>query len=290
MQPALEPPGEARDDYEIFTALARRLGAEDLFTEGRSADEWVRHLYEQSRASLADAGIEIPDFDEFWAAGEVCIPEPAAAPRVDALTLLRVDPERNQLPTPSGKVELFSDTVASYRYDDCPPHAAWLEPREWLGAPAAREHPLHLLSPQPKHRLHSQYDQADHSLDAKVAGREPVLINPVDAAARGISDGDVVRLFNDRGQCLAGAVLTGDIRPDVVVLATGAWYDPVEPGGLDAHGNPNVLTLDKGTSRLAQAPSAGSVLVEIEKHEGVAPRVRSFEPPPIVERGRGGMG
>src|SRR6202022_2477566 len=86
---------------------------------------------------------------------------------------------------------------------------------------------------------------------AKVGGRAPVRINPRDAAARNIRDGDIVRLYNDRGACLAGAVLSEALRPGVVQLATGAWYDPADPAAespLCVPGNPNVLTRDFGTS------------------------------------------
>jgi biotin/methionine sulfoxide reductase len=281
MQAALAPPGEARDDYDILSALARRLGFGDEFTEGRTAEEWVRHLYDTSRANLAELGIPIPGFDEFWEAGEVTIPTLEQPVPVHPMSRLRSDPEGNPLPTPSGKVELFSETIESFGYADCLGHPAWLEPQEWLGAPAAAVFPFHLLSPQPRNRLHSQYDHADHSVGSKVAGREPVLMNPEDAAARGIGDGDVVRLFNDRGQCLAGAVLSPAVRRNVLVLATGAWYDPEAPNGLDRHGNPNVLTLDKGTSRLAQAPSSGTALVNIEKYIGEPPVVRAFDAPAL---------
>jgi biotin/methionine sulfoxide reductase len=107
-------------------------------------------------------------------------------------------------------------------------------------------------------------------------------INPEDAARRGIRDGDVVRVFNDRGAILAGAVLREDLRPGVIQISTGAWYDPQEPGvvgSLDKHGNPNVLTLDKGTSRLAQGSSAQSTLVEVERYIGEPPEVTAFKPP-----------
>jgi biotin/methionine sulfoxide reductase len=279
MQPALVPPGEARDDYDIFTGIARLLGVGEAFTEGRTAEEWVRHLYEVTRRSLADGGMSIPEFEEFWRAGEAEIAIPERPEPDNPLTLLRNDPDHNPLPTPTGRVELYSRTIESFGYADCPAHPSWLEPEEWLGSGKAQRYPLHLLSPQPKNRLHSQYDHADHSDAGKVAGREPVLINPSDAAVRDIANGEVVRLFNDRGQCLAGAVVTTDVRPGVVVLATGAWYDPVTPGGLDRHGNPNVLTLDKGTSRLAQAPSSGTVLVGLERYAGPAPAVQAFVPP-----------
>src|SRR5271170_9242 len=111
-------------------------------------------------------------------------------------------------------------------------------------------------------------------------------INRGDASMRGIRDGDVVRVFNDRGAILAGAVLSEDLRRGVIQISTGAWYDPQEPGvigSLDKHGNPNVLTLDKGTSRLAQGPSAQSTLVEVEKYLGELPRITAFEPPLMDE-------
>ena len=108
------------------------------------------------------------------------------------------------------------------------------------------------------------------------------MIHPDDAAPRGIEDGDVVRVFNDRGACLAGARLTRHVRPGVVALPTGAWYDPETAGGLDRHGNPNVLTLDKGTSRLAQGSTANTALVAVEKLEGKPPDVQAFAPPPTL--------
>jgi len=91
-----------------------------------------------------------------------------------------------------------------------------------------------------------------------------------------------VRVFNQRGAILAGAVVTDDIRGGVIQISTGAWYDPLEPGvigSLDKHGNPNVLTLDKGTSRLAQGPSAQTTLVQVEKFNGEPPPVSAFENP-----------
>ena len=98
-----------------------------------------------------------------------------------------------------------------------------------------------------------------------------------------LADGDVVRIFNNRGAILAGAVLTANVRPSVIEISTGAWYDPLEPGtigSLDRHGNPNVLTFDKGTSRLAQGPTAHSTLVEMEKFASIAPEVSVFTQPP----------
>jgi len=231
-------------------------------------------LYERTRQRAATLDVQLPEWPELVAAGRFSLPDlPRPAKPFDAL---RTDPVEHPIPTPSGRLEIYSTTIADFGYPDCPPHPTWLEPFEWLGSAAARRFPLALVSGQPERRLHSQFDNGSHSRAGKVAGREPVLINPVDASDRGITDGSVVRLFNDRGQCLAGAVVSEDIRPGVVRLSTGAWYDPLTPGGLDVHGNPNVLTADRGTSSLAQGSSAHTCLVQLEAWAGLAPDVIVF--------------
>ena len=280
MPQVVPPVGEARNDYEVFSGLAARLDARERFTEDRSEREWLDLFWSQARQRAARLDIELPDLEAFWREGSIELPD-RAAKRV-FLSAFRKEPEANPLPTPSGRIEIFSETIAGFGYDDCPGHPAWLPPREWLGAEAAGEHPLHLLSGQPETRLHSQLDNGGTSRNSKIKGREPVLIHPADAAARGIQDGDVVRLFNARGACLAGARVSEAIRPGVLFLNTGAWYDPAEPGvvgSLDKHGNPNVLTHDRRTSRLSQGPASHSTLVEIERFEEAAPPVTAFEPP-----------
>jgi biotin/methionine sulfoxide reductase len=98
-----------------------------------------------------------------------------------------------------------------------------------------------------------------------------------------------VRVFNDRGSCFAGAVVTDAVRPRVVNLSTGAWFDPVDPSQPDspcAHGNVNVLTADRGTSRLAQGSTGQHVLVEVERwpDDVEPPPVRAHQPPRFVTR------
>jgi biotin/methionine sulfoxide reductase len=129
--------------------------------------------------------------------------------------------------------------------------------------------------------LHSQLDFGDISLSTKIGGREPVRINPADATLRSISDGDVVRLFNERGSCLAAAVVSDEVREGVMQLATGAWFEPHDRQADKAtciHGNPNILTRDIGTSKLAQACTGQITRVEVEKWSGEPPTVRIFEP------------
>ena len=194
----------------------------------------------------------------------------------------RADPEGHPLRTPTGRIELHSETVAAFGYDDAPGHAAWLEPSEWHASPRAERFPVLLIANNPARRLHSQHDHGAHSQAGKVQDREPIRLHPSDAAARGIADGDVVRVFNDRGACLAGAVLDEALLPGVAQLSTGAWYDPEDPAAdapLCVHGNVNVLTPDVGTSRLAQGCTGQHVLVEIAPHEGALPPIRAYDAP-----------
>lgn len=282
-QKAIPPVGEARSDFEIFSALAERLGFGDAFHENKSAEEWVEHLYETTRAGAMESGIELPPYADFLEQGVVDCPAPKTSGSLCAQ--LRNSKGEARLNTPSGKVEIFSETIASFDYDDCPGHPAWLEPCEWLGGASAKRFPLHLITNQPANKLHSQFDIGSLSKNAKIQGREPVTMNPLDAARRGVKEGEIVRVFNDRGSCLAGAVLSDDIRPGVVQIATGAWFSPVgpeTPDGIDAAGNPNVLTIDKGTSRLAQGPSAHTCLVEVEPFAGTPPEIDVLQPPPFV--------
>jgi biotin/methionine sulfoxide reductase len=280
-QTALTRYAESRDDFEIFAGIAELLGFGPKFSEGRSSNEWLRALY----AKYEKANDYAPDFDQFWSDGFVEHADMAPVGETDHVFLadFRHDPEANPLPTPSGRIELFSETIDGYGYDDCVGHPKWYEPFERLGTPAAERFGLHLVSNQPTTRLHSQFDHSEHSRAAKIEGREPARMHPVEAVARGLADGDVVRVFNDRGACLAGLRISDAIAPGILQLATGAWYDPDE-SGMCKHGNPNVLTHDKGTSRLAQGPSAHTCLVEVQKFEGELPPVTAFDPPVFVDR------
>lgn len=275
MKPVAPPVGQSRDDYTVLSALAGRLGFGAEFTEGRTAREWLEHLYLRTQKALADRGDPAPDFAEFWEAGELELP-----PGPDdggVLARFRADPDAHRLPTPSGKVEVGSSTIAGFGYDDCPGHPAWLDRTEH---PDDR-HPLWMVANQPATRLHSQLDFGAHSAAAKGAGgQEVVRVHPDDAAARGIGDGDVVRLHNDRGAALACARVTDEVRPGVVQLPTGAWWDP-ESDGTCRHGNPNALTRDAGTSRLSQGCTGQLCAVELERYPHDPPPVRAHEPPPV---------
>jgi biotin/methionine sulfoxide reductase len=281
MPQLVEPYAQARDDYAVFAALAERLQVAAAFTEGRTAGQWLRHLYGGWRSELRAAGHERPPFEQFWAAGSVEIPVPD--PGQVLLSAFRRDPAGSALATPSGKIEIFSAAIDGFGYADCPGHPVWLEPAEWLGR-HPRGYPLQLVANQPRRRLHSQLDVGAYSQEGKIRGREPAAMHPGDAAARGIADGSCVRIFNDRGSCLAGVALTEDVRPGVVQLSTGAWYDPdpADPS-FCRHGNPNVLTADRPSSALSQGTTGQLAMVQVEPYDGVPPEVSVHRPPATAE-------
>jgi biotin/methionine sulfoxide reductase len=275
------PAGGARDDYEIFADLSRLMGAGEAFTEGRNAREWVAHLYEPTRKALAERGWDAPDFEEFWHRGELALP--SSPDDGGLLRAFRNNPEAPRLPTPSGRIELFSQTIAGFGYDDCLGHPAWFAPEDMPNS----EHPLVLIANQPATRLHSQLDFGAYSQSSKIDGREPARLNPEDAADRGIRDGDIIRIFNDRGSCLAGAVLSDAVMPGVVNLSTGAWFDPVSHDadhGECRHGNPNMVTRDIGTSKLAQGCSGQVTIVEVSRYKGPLPPIKAYDPPVLIGR------
>ncbi|MEG3133864.1 molybdopterin-dependent oxidoreductase [Rouxiella sp. T17] len=281
MKPVAKPFGEAKDDYTIFAELAKRLGREEAFTEGRTAKQWLEHLYQQMQEKCQQQNIEVPEFAEFWEQGHVQLPQLKDGGRL--LRNLRNDPEKYPLPTPSGKIEIFSQTIADFGDADCPGHPVWLEPTQKPDG----ENPLYLIANQPATKLHSQLDYGQHSVSKKVDGREICRIHPVDAQSRGIKIGDTVVIGNSRGRVLASVEISEQIMPGVIQLPTGAWYDPVDPQAaqpLCRHGNPNVLTLDVGTSSLAQGCCGQITVVDVKRYQEKPPAVQAFEPPVIVYR------
>ena len=210
--------------------------------------DWLRHLHDQNRQRAAEQGFTLPDFDTFWREGECGLPE-----REDFQVMhakFRADPDGSALRTPSGRIEIFSETIESFDYEDCPGHPAWIEPAEWLGSPLAERFPLHLVSNQPVVRLHSQYDASVLSRAAKVSGREAIRLNPDDAgSARTSRRATWCGSSTIGGSAWPGPSSAMHVRPGVVQMATGAWFDPAQPGEIGSlckHGSVNVLTLDKG--------------------------------------------
>ena len=249
MHQAVDPPGEARSDYEIFAGLAERLGAGTPSPRAATSGVAAAPLRRARGGSRARAcrrptsttsgrgrSLQLPARDGTRCCSRTSAPTPART---------RSHAERAHRALLGDDRRASATTTAPATRRGSSPPSGRRSPRAAF--------PLHLIANNPARRLHSQLDAGDFSQAAKVQGREPIRMHPDDAAARGIADGDVVRVFNDRGACLAGAVL--DRAPaGVVQLSTGAWYDPDDPAAerLCVHGNVNVLT-----RRRHVAPRAG---------------------------------
>lgn len=279
MHRLVDPLFQSRTDFEIFTELTRRFGRHEEFTRGMDEMEWVRSLYEDCKK--ANAGkFELPEFDAFWEQSVLDFGE--GKPWVRHADF-RKDPEINALGTPSGFIEITSRKIGRYGYEHCQDHPMWFEKTERShGGPGSEKHPYWLQSCHPDKRLHSQMcESEEYRATYAVQGREPVYINPIDAKEKGIKDGDLVRVYNDRGQLLAGAVLSDSYPRGIIRIEEGAWYGPLseKDGAICTYGDPNTLTLDVGSSELAQATSANTCIVDFEKFTGKVPPVTSFGGP-----------
>ncbi|HHW7579793.1 TPA: trimethylamine-N-oxide reductase TorA [Mannheimia haemolytica] len=276
MHKLVDPLYDSRSDFEIFRDLCRRFGKEKEYSRGMDEMQWVEKLYKDCRRENKGK-FEMPEFAEFWQKGYVLFPE--GKPWVRHADF-REDPELHALGTPSGFIEIYSNKIASFGYDDCKGHPMWFEKAERShGGKNSDKFPYWLQSVHPDKRLHSQLCESKELRETySVQGREPLYINPQDAAKHGIQDGDLVRVFNDRGQAIVGAVLSDNFPTGVVRLQEGAWYSPLDEsvGAIDTYGDPNTMTLDIGSSKLAQAVCANTCLVNIEKFVGQAPAPNGF--------------
>ena len=282
MKQATDAYGEAKHDYDIFSSLAGRLGVEERFTENRNEMEWLHHLYESWRSScgLID---KIPVFNEFWQTGEIVYK--SSRKEHVLLSEFREDPIKNRLRTPSGRIELYSETIASFGYDDCPGHPTWFEPFQMQENVTDGSPQFVLIANNPATRLHSQLDVGNFSQESKINGREPLRINPEDANELDVVSGDIVLIRNSIGACLAGVKIDSALRRGVVQLATGAWFDPQEIPGIGrvcVHGNPNVLIADQRSSKLSQASSGQHGVVTLSRWDRAVPNKTVDQPPKIV--------
>ncbi|GAA7523657.1 molybdopterin guanine dinucleotide-containing S/N-oxide reductase [Helicobacter pylori] len=284
MRKVVEPVYESKDDYEIFRQLALRIGGnetEQKFTESKSYMEWIKSLYEKSD------GPTLKSFDQFWRDGFVEFEIPENARKFVRHAKFRQDPINNKLDTESGKIQIFSQKCADFKLADFKGHPTWFEPAEWLGSKMAEIYPFHLISPHPKYRVNSQLDNTWVRNVYKIQGREPVMINELDANKLGIRHGEIVEVFNARGRLLAGAFVTKNIRQGVLSIQKGAWYDPEDVKVRNPRcngGHVNTLTSLRPTSSMTQAISANTALVNIRKlrrYELVKP-YHSISTPSII--------
>ena len=247
---AIEPLGECKTDLEIANLLAKKLGVEGF--DALSEDEWLRKFV----AENPEYAQHIKDYDKFKRESihRIKVDEPIVAFQKQI-----EDPENNPFPTPSGKIEIFSQRVADLNDPLNPPIPKYVPTWENRDDPLAEQYPLQLLSPHPKARVHSSLHNVDW---LREADPQRVWINPVDAETRGVRDGDEVYVFNDRGKLAIPAWVTKRIMPGVVCIYEGAWYNPDEEG-IDRGGCPNVLTNDAYSP--GGAAALKTCLVQVQK-------------------------
>ena len=286
MHQIAKPYMEAKNDYEIYSGILKQFGEAELmaFTEGKTEMEWIKHFYNASKKKGDENKLNMPSFEDFWEKGYVEFKIPNHAYEYVKMADFRQNPITNRLGTPSGKIEIVSKKIAKAMYEDCPSHPTWMEPMEWLGdAKKTKKYPLNLVSPHPKYRLHSQLNNSWLKNLEEVQGREPVWMHPDDATKRNLKTGDVVRIFNDRGEILAGVIVTKNVKKNVVRVQEGAWWDR-DKNGLCVHGNVNVLVPNEPTSSLAMGNQA-TALVEIEKYDKELPPIKVFSQPKFSKKG-----
>lgn len=269
-QKCIEEIAESKTDLEIYTALAERLGLKEEYTEGNSEDDWLQKLYNRTNIPM--------EYEEFKEKGYYVWPAPSSDYKpLKQFELFYKDPKNNPLETPSGKIEIFSQWLfKEYGADnpEIPPVPHYIP--EWEGRyshPLVDKYPLQLLTAHPKFRFHGKYDDVSWLREIyKIKGEdgyeyEPVYMTPQDAAKRNLAAGEVVKIFNDRGQILCAVVITQRLPQGVVWVAYGSWPDLLEPeaGAIDRGGNANFLTPSKGMSEHYIGMAWNSALVEVEK-------------------------
>jgi anaerobic dimethyl sulfoxide reductase subunit A len=253
----VEPAGETKSDYEICAQLAGRLGFRDQFTEGRAEREWVDWALRAYRQARYPGLPGVADFEKSNAGVHAV---PVTAPAV-ALAAFRADPVRSPLPTPSGRIEIFSATLqALNKPDEVPAVPKYI--REWESPFDAgpRKHPLQAVGPHTLARVHSTMAEVEW---LEEAFPQRVFLNPIDATARGLVNGDQVRVYNDRGEMIVRCRVTRRIMPGVVAIPQGAWWTP-DDKGVDHGGSVNVLTSERWTP-LAFGNAQHTMMVEVVK-------------------------
>jgi len=263
----IQPLGESKTDFQVFTELAYRLGFGERYNP-RATRDYFRRDDEVDEAYLAAWWHRVQEhqhvemsWEEFKRRGvyKFRLPEPAVA--------FRAQVERGvPFQTPSGRIEILSTHLAQitdfrrtqYGYP-IPAIPKWIEPWEWLGSDKTRDMPFHLVSPHPRWRTHSIFNNIPW---LRETFSQEVTINASDAARLGIRTGDTVEVWNTRGRCIVPAFVTERCMPGVLVLHEGAWMD-IDAQGIDRSGNPDFLTLDEPSP--AGAFAYNTVLANVRK-------------------------
>ena len=258
---AIEPLFECKTIYEMCTEIAKRMGVEHQFTEGKTQDEWLRLLVAQSQAAVPG----LPAFDELATMGIWRQPNAPDHTQV-ALDTFRQDPKKNHLGTPSGKIEIFSKQLWDLNRTWTLPKGeqiaalpAWYDYPEGATDPLTKRYPLQCIGHHYKGRTHSTYGNVAW---LKEAAPQVVWMNPADAQTRGIANDDTVYVFNARGRIRITARVTPRIAPGVISVPEGAWYTPGVQA-VDAGGCVNTLTTQHPTP-LAKGNGQHTILAQVE--------------------------
>jgi len=257
MPQLVEPLGQTKSDYRICAELAERLGIGEAYTEGRDERAWVAWCLDRYRATRFP---DLPSLDELERSNVGVYAKPVTTAAV-AFEAFRADPEAHPLDTPSGKIEIFSQRLHALNRPNAIP-AVPKYVQEWespFGAEAAN-YPLQVMGHHTLHRVHSTHDNNDWLAEAFP---QRLFMNPVDAAARGIADGDRVKVYNERGATIVPCRVTNRIMPGVIDLPQGAWWAP-DAAGIDRAGCVNVLTSERWTP-LAFGTAQHTVMAQVEK-------------------------
>jgi anaerobic dimethyl sulfoxide reductase subunit A len=248
MNKTIEPLGESKTHLEIADLLAKRMGYPDLYT---TDDLKLQREY-------ADTA-RVPDFDQWKRDGvyRIKLDEPYIAFKKEI-----EDPKNHPFKTRSGKIEIYAQEWAELNLPDLPPIPTYLEGREIWRSPLAAKYPLALITPHGPTRALSKFDNVPW---IRELGGQRVWINTLDAAKRGIVNGELVKVRNDRGTMLIRAKVTGRIIQGAVSIASGAWFKP-DKDGNDRGGCANTLTADEAGS--VGVYQFNTNLVEVEKYQG----------------------
>ncbi len=265
IQPATTAKFERKPIYWMLSEVAQRLGPDvyQRFTEGRTQAQWLHYLYSKMQAKDP----QLPDYEALKAMGIYKRKDPKG--HFVAYKAFRDDPVANPLKTPSGKIEIYSASLAKIASewqlaDDevISPLPVYASTFEGWDAPTRSDYPLQLFGFHYKARTHSSYGNI---AVLQAACRQEVWINPLDAQTRGISNGDKVRVFNGRGEVHIDAKVTPRIMPGVVAMGQGAWHQADMRGDRVDHGAcVNTLTTHR-PSPLAKGNPQHTNLVDIAK-------------------------
>ena len=251
----IEPMYEVKDQLWVAEQLADRLGIGDEFRDGHlTREDWIKDMVAAAQQSIPN----FPSLEEFRKTGIFKVEN--GKPFV-AFADFRADPEAHPLATITGKVEIYSPAVAALnKPEEMPAIPKYIPEWEGVSDPLRETYPLMLMTTHYVARAHSTFDNVEMLQEAHP---QSLWINCLDAQARGIKNGDMVRVFNDRGEVHLPAYVTTRIVPGTTNMPQGAWYTP-DAQGIDKRGCGNVLTSHRPTP-YAGGPAFHTNLVQVEK-------------------------